>query len=153
MNSFFSSIYKKDLVGIEKLLNDGLDINCLDKDGRSALIHAVLDSDPSEMVVTFLIENGININIKDKSQQWSALHFAARDNKANIVKILLENNAVVDAIDIHGNTPLWRAVMSFNGDDSLVSELVRFGADPDKENNSGISPRNLAERMGINILF
>lgn len=135
------------------MLNDGLDINRLDKDGRSALIHAVLDSESSEMIVKLLIENGIDVNIKDKPQQWSALHFAVRDNKKDIVKILLENNAAIDAVDAHGNTPLWRAVMSFTGDESLICELVRLGADPEKENNSGISPRALAQRMGVTIHF
>lgn len=151
MNSFVSAIYKKDLVSIEKLLSSGLDINLVDKDGRSALIHAILDSEPSEMVIKCLIENGIDVNIQDKSMRWGALHFAARDNKKDIVKLLLDNKAVVDLLDAHGNTPLWRAVMSFNGDESSICELLKFGANPEKENNSGISPRKLAQRMGITI--
>lgn len=152
-NLFFTSIYRKDLAIVDSFLDDGLDINIIDKDGRTALFHSILDSESSEMVIKYLIKKGVDVNIQDKPLQWSALHFAARDNKKEIVKILLDNGAVVDSVDAHGNTPLWRAVMSFNGDESSIYELLKFGANPEKENNSGISPRSLAQKMGLTIRF
>lgn len=51
-------------------------------------------------------------------------------------------------MDIFGNTPLWRAVMSFKDDPTIISELLQSGADPSKVNTSGVSPWTLAETIG-----
>ena len=46
---------------------------------------------------------------------WTALHFAARENLALIVKKLVKAGAVVELQDEHGNTALFRAVFSYRG--------------------------------------
>ena len=148
MNQLIKATYRKDLSQMQKILDKGYDINTTDSDGRTALIHAVLDSDPDIEVIKFLIQNGSHINTQDPIQKWSALHFAARDNKKDIVSTLLNYNPDVDIVDIFGNTPLWRAVMSFKDDPTIISELLQSGADPSKVNTSGVSPCTLAETIG-----
>ncbi|MFJ7209884.1 hypothetical protein ACIQWR_40995 [Streptomyces sp. NPDC098789] len=49
-----------------------------------------------------------------------------------------------DAPDGQGNTPLWQAVFTYRGDGAVLSLLVEAGADPDRDNFHGVSPRRLA---------
>lgn len=147
MNQLIKAVYSKDFSQMRKILDSGYDINSKDSDGRTVLMHAVLDSEPDIKAIEFLIQNGCDINAQDQGQKWSALHFAARDNKKDIVSLLLGFNPKADLVDAFGNTPLWRAVMSFNGDVSVVSMLLKSGASPLKENKSGVSPKSLAETM------
>src|SRR5439155_24639342 len=112
-----------------ELLKKGIDINSLDEDGRSILMHALLASDASLGIVKLLIQNGADVNLREPKQQWTALHFAAREGRAEIVKLLLDNKSEVDARDSFGNTPLWRAVMDFRGDDKVIRLLLSHGAD------------------------
>jgi len=50
-------------------------------------------------------------------------------------------------LDAWGNTPLFRAVFNANGDPTIVRRLVAAGADPDKPNASGRTPRELADTI------
>jgi hypothetical protein len=43
---------------------------------------------------------------------WTPLHFAAQAQSAAVIEALLLAEAHVDAVDSHGNTPLWRAVFT-----------------------------------------
>ncbi len=148
MDNFLKAVYQKDNTSIKEMVVSGVDVNILDSDGRTALMHAVLDFEADTSIVLLLLELGVNINVQDEGQKWSALHFAARDNKKEVVSVLLKSGASVDLLDCFGNTALWRAVMSFNGDSSIVNELLSYGANPTIKNESGISPLSLAESMG-----
>lgn len=75
-----------------------------------------------------------------------ALHNAALDGTADEVRGPLAPDADVLG-DQWGNTPLWRAVFNANGDPLLVRLLVRAGADPDLENASSRTPRQLASTI------
>ncbi|MER6391564.1 ankyrin repeat domain-containing protein [Streptomyces sp. NPDC001523] len=83
---------------------------------------------------------------------WTRLHFAADEQDAAVVGSLLAAGAVVDAPDGQGNTPLWQAVFTYRGDGVVVSLLVKAGADPDRGNLLGVSPRRLADwRVGSDV--
>lgn len=148
MKLFIDAVYRKDHREVRRLLGEGFAINSRDADGRTALMHAVLDSEPDVKLIQSLIESGADVNAQDKGQQWSSLHFAARDHKNAVVSVLLGCGATVDALDVFGNTPLWRAVMTFDGEELVISMLLEAGASPTIENESGVSPRSLAEAMG-----
>ncbi|MFF3150799.1 hypothetical protein ACFVRU_56215 [Streptomyces sp. NPDC057927] len=75
------------------------------------------------------------------------MHFAAQAQKADISIELLAGHAVVDAVDVQGNTPLWRAVFNYRGDPAVLDVLREAGADPDRANAHGVSPRQLAGRI------
>jgi len=64
--------------------------------------------------------------------------------KLNVARWFLENGADVNFADAKGNTCLWYAVKRKHPDEQ-IKMLLQFGADPEKENNEGISPRKLAE--------
>lgn len=80
---------------------------------------------------------------------WTSLHFAADEQDAVAVGSLLAAGARVDAPDTQGNTPLWLAVFTYRGDGAVLSLLIKAGADPDKTNLHGASPRDVANwRIG-----
>lgn len=57
----------------------------------------------------------------------------------------LKNGANVNATDNNGNTALFHAVKRKYAIEQ-IQLLLQYGADPDKENKAGISPRQLAEQ-------
>lgn len=113
--------------------------------GRAPLHYAALDR-PAE-VVAALLADGADVAAKDK-QGFTALHFACQQNRLDIVELLLDAGAPVDPADQWGNTPLWRAVFNAQEDARVIRRLVMAGADPDRENASGKTPRELATTIG-----
>ena len=141
-------IYRKDFSALRQAVASGANLDAVDEDGRTPLMHAVLATDADSEMVRFLVANGANPNTADGGQKWTALHFAARDQKLPIVQTLLDAGSVVDAEDSFGNTPLWRCVMEAKPDLELVRLLIGKGANPRKKNRQGASPRDIAERTG-----
>lgn len=112
--------------------------------GRAPLHYAAADR-PAEDVVA-LLADGADVAAKDK-QGFTALHFACQENRLDVVELLLAAGAPVDPPDQWGNTPLWRAVFNGRGDARVVRRLVLAGANPDKANASGKTPRELANTI------
>ena len=56
--------------------------------------------------------------------------------------------ADVNARDEDGSSVLWRAVASARGRDEMVRFLLENGARADLANFAGVTPRELAERLG-----
>ena len=75
------------------------------------------------------------------------MHFAAQENKENVAKLLVDAGAIIDLRDIDGNTPLSNAV--FSRATELIAFLLEKGASLDAPNNHGVSPRELADSMGL----
>jgi ankyrin repeat protein len=117
-----------------------------DEFGRSAIHYAAANGDAAE--VARLLAQGADPGEPDAAE-FTPLHFAAQEQHPDVVKMLLKAGADVRARDRWGNTPLWRAVFTAHGDASTSSTLLAAGADPDAANNTGISPRRLAHRMGL----
>ena len=138
-------MYRNDFDELRRLVEGGVDINSVDGDGLSLLMNAILVETPSETAVRLLVDAGADVNFEDSGQGWTALHFAARDQNAGIVKLLLEAGARTDSQDMYGNTPLWRAVMNNNPNLEIVNDLLKFHSDPYCKNLSGVSPIDIAE--------
>jgi ankyrin repeat protein len=141
-------VYRKDFDGLRQAVAHGENLNSLDGDGRTPLMHAVLATDADSAMIRFLVASGANSNAADAGQKWTALHFAARDQKLPIVQALPDVDSLVDAEDSIGNTPLWRCVMAAKPNPEIVRLLIANGADPRKKNRHGASPRAMAERAG-----
>ncbi len=141
------AVYRKDYPALDASLRS-VDVNSRDAHGFAPLMHAVLAEDADPRMVAYLIEKGADANVAEDGQKWTALHFAARDQKEEIVRALLDGGAQVDASDSFGNTPLWRCVMNMSPNVSIIEQLVARGANPDKKNNSGVSPKDIARSTG-----
>jgi ankyrin repeat protein len=85
---------------------------------------------------------------RDPAQSWwTPLHFAAQAQAPSAIEVLVAAGAPVDAADGQGNTPLWRAVLCSQGEGATIGLLLEAGADPDRGNGHGVSPRALAGRI------
>lgn len=116
-----------------------------DEQGRTPLHLAAL-REPVERVRQ-LLDEGANVDAADR-QGFTALHLAGLKNRDDVAEVLLEAGASVDPVDGWGDTPLFRAVFNAGGEPALVHRLVDAGADPDRQNEHGVSPRKLAETIG-----
>ncbi len=135
------AIWKDDLERVRQLSGTP---DVLDPDGRTPLIAAAIDSKLE--AARILIAAGADVDFQDPGG-WSALHFAAQSGSAEMVRLLLDASATVDPRDSDGNTPLWRATFESRGEGRLIRLLLEHGADPNRENDSGVSPAGLARSI------
>lgn len=116
--------------------------------GRNELHYVVIDKpvEEHESEIARLLNTEINVNEQDK-QGWTALHFAAQEQSAPGVAALVRAGANTELKDSYGNTPLFKAVFSARDNGEIIKILLKAGANPDSENNSGVSPRKLADKI------
>ena len=96
----FALRYRCDSELIKLLIDSGADIYDFDNEGVSIFDMAVT-YDNLEMV-EYLIEDGIDVNKTTRRSGFTALMAAACYGRAEIVKVLLKNNADKDLVDIKG---------------------------------------------------
>lgn len=134
-------------------------INAQTQSGQSNILHFIIYNFKKEKlrVQDFkkLIELGVDINLKNK-EGHTPLHYLVMSSfNLELAQILLNHNAIIDSEDRDGNTPLWRAVMNYRGEDELLQIILLIiskGADIDKKNNYSISARDIIVRRDESIL-
>jgi ankyrin repeat protein len=75
---------------------------------------------------------------------WTALHYAASSGQVEIMKLLLEKYAFIDAQSPNGTTPLMMAAMY--GSPDSVKLLLDEGADPLMKNQQNMTAADFAAR-------
>ena len=134
-----------DFVRVRELLSRGANPDVRDEDQRTPLHQAVLGN--SVGLIGLLIESGANVNARD-SHGFTPLHYAAEEHAPEIVRILVGKGADANLRDEDGASVLWRAVASARGRDEIVRFLLDHGARGDLPNLEGVTPRQLALRLG-----
>ena len=129
---------------VQQALSDGVDIDAVDREGRSALFYAIKDGELA--IAGELIKHGANVNIQDNNGE-TPLHFASREYRPEEAKLLIVNGASSLLKDSNGNTALWRAVFDSRGRGDVIKVLLSAGADKKMKNKSGTSPEDLANRI------
>lgn len=119
-----------------------------ESDGLTPLMHAVLCMEPSLSMIEQLMRLGADVNVQESGQGYTALAFAARDQIRDVVRLLLDNGAVVNTRDGWGNTPLQRCLTTERKDEQIIRWLLDAGADPALKNNYGVSPIDHARNTG-----
>jgi ankyrin repeat protein len=99
--------------------------------------------------VAELLAGGADPNEEDRPSGGRPLLAAASGGQPELVRLLLEAGAHVDATDRDGNTPLSNAVYDYSDENHerysrVLDILLEHGADPNKRNHHGVSPRSLA---------
>jgi ankyrin repeat protein len=114
--------------------------------GMTALHHAARVGDPR--LVRLLVDGGADIWVEEPAERKTALHFAAESRKGSgeIVEILLEQRAVIDAPDRDGNTALHAA--AWEGHRRIIRILLDGGASPGKVNFEGSTALHVAAQSG-----
>jgi uncharacterized protein len=171
-DDFFVAITRDDPNAITELLERGFDANTVDPKGRQGLFLAlqlgslkaadVLIAWPKTQVewrsakdesplmiaalkgyqeqVRKLIARDADVN----KTGWTPLHYAATAGNVEMIALLLDENAYIDAESPNKTTPLMMAAMY--GSTPAVRALLEAGADPTLRNQLGMSAVDFAQR-------
>lgn len=105
---------------IEKLLDDGANINGPNESGQTPLIKAVQTQNGD--VVKYLLDRGADVNIKHDVYKYSAIDVATT---ADVIDVLIKAGANIES-RFNGMTPLHNAVS--DGKNIIASILLNAGA-------------------------
>ena len=121
-----------------------------DRAGRTDLHYAALEGRLADLRTA--LSAGEDPSAPDDAG-FTPLHFAAQQGMAQAVEALLSAGADVEATNRYGNTPLWVGVMNMRTGDGpgVVRHLLQAGSSLDSPNNAGVTVREVAERMGIDL--
>ena len=89
-----------------------------------------------------LVARGADVN----KTGWAPLHYAATSGHVDILKMLLDQDAYIDAESPNGTTPLMMAAMY--GTEQAVRFLLDAGADPAVKNQVGMAAADFAGAAG-----
>lgn len=169
---FFSAIKSDDAPVVSNLLQRGFDPNTRNPAGEHGLMLALREPSPKVIVVLLawpkldvearnrqdesalmiaslkgmnevvreLLDKGADVN----KPGWTPLHYAATSGQLQIMNLLLEQHAYIDAASPNGSTPLMMAAMY--GTPSAVKLLLEAGADPLLKNDLGLTAIDFAQR-------
>ena len=171
-DDFFTAVRRNDPATVNALIKRGFDVNTLGPTGEPGLLMAVRDSTVS--VVEVLLKapkikvesrsaqdesplmlaaiNGLTEICKQliaadadvNKPGWTPLHYAASKGHLDIMSLLLENHAYIDAESPNGTTPLMMAAEY--GTPEAVKLLLNAGADAIIKNSLGLTALDFATR-------
>lgn len=121
-----------------------LDVDAANPSKETALMMAALKGHPDWC--RRLIERGARID----REGWTPLHYAATGPQPEVVALLLERSAAVDARAPNGNTPLMMAALY--GKEESVRLLLSHGADPTLRNRQQRTAAEMARAAGRDFL-
>ncbi|UJR09487.1 hypothetical protein I4U23_013725 [Adineta vaga] len=139
---------KDDAIGgltiLKKLIDSGVDVNCVDKQQRTPFIWAA--SAGAINALRILYKAGANPQQIDKDS-LTALHGVATRGHANCIRILVElYDCPLEGEDINGCTALFYAI-SFQHPD-ICQILLDLKANPNHQDNRGRTPSHCAALKG-----
>ncbi|XP_017884112.1 uncharacterized protein LOC108627401 isoform X2 [Ceratina calcarata] len=129
---------------IELLLQYGIDINCKDQFGMTAL-HTCVYYCANYEIPKLMLNEHAEIDSKTNTDV-TMLDEGVRESNIGIVDILLKYNADVNCADGNGATPLHYSAK--NGTMEICKLLVKKSANVDTKQNDGSTPLHLAAREG-----
>lgn len=114
---------RNDASAVATLLMDqpGIDLEAKAPNGNTALMMAAFRQ--NKPLVADMIWRGAKIN----QPGWTALHYAAAGGSVEITRLLLDQDAAIDALSPSGMTPLMLAARE--GQEDAVKLLLARGAD------------------------
>jgi ankyrin repeat protein len=132
--------------GLGELLAKGpSSVHAWSPDGFTALHFAAFFRQPA--CAKLLVANSADVGaVARNPMAVTPLHSAAASREIQIVRLLLEKGAEVDARQHGGFTALHAAAM--HGDEALAQLLLSYGADPTRKADNGSDASSLAREKG-----
>ena len=118
------------------LKQPGIQIDATNMADETALMLAANANDLAS--ANLLIEAGASVN----RPNWTPLHYAASKGHTAMMRLLIENDAYVDAESPNGTTPLMMA--AYYASPNAVKLLLEEGADPLLRNQGGQTALDMA---------
>ncbi len=171
-DDFLTAIIRDDEAKVVTLLLRGLDANTVDAKGNAALILAI-NASSFKVANVLLSLNSIKVEVRNAADEsplmlaalkgelklcellikkgadvnkpgWAPLHYAATNGHVDVIRLLLEENAYIDAASPNGTTPLMMAARY--GTESALTALLQAGADPALKNELGLTAFDFAQQ-------
>ena len=122
-----------------------LDVNALNADDESAMMLAALRGQ------TAWVQRFLDRGAKVHKPGWSPIHYAATGPRSEVVALLLDRGAPIDAESPNRSTPLMMAARY--GTEASVDLLLARGADAKRKNDLGLSAVEFARQSGRDFLI
>ena len=169
-DDFFKAIVFDQVPVVGNLIYRGMDPNTPTEKGEPALVFAVRSGAPK--TVAFLLKQaGIQIDATNAADEtalmlaanandlasanllieagasvnrpnWTPLHYASSKGHTEMMRILIENDAYIDAESPNGTTPLMMA--AYYATPKAVKLMLEEGADPTLQNKDGQTALDMA---------
>ena len=140
------AVCEGDLKEINRLIDEGFDINSLDDSRYGATpLHVTLLCGQLS-AAELLIKKGAKIDARGGQIIGTPLYVAAYSGNTIIAKLLIEKSANVNAKNNDGSTPLHAA--AFGGHVPAAKLLIDMGANVGAKKWYGITPLHLAAKYG-----
>lgn len=172
-DDFFRAVKMDDVAEVKSLLARGLDPNLAEPERGDNGLMLALREGATKVFETLLGARDINVNLKSRNGDnalmiaaykgnkpaveallkkgaevnrpgWTALHYAAAIGNDDIVRILMEKSAFLDAQSPNKTTPIMMAARG--GHIMTVKLLLDAGADAMLRNESGLSAIDFANK-------
>lgn len=125
----------------ETLLNaPGINLEATTRNGDNALMIASYKG--NKEAVQKLLARGVEVN----RPGWTPLHYAAFAGSNEVVRLLLDRDAYIDAASPNKTTPMMMA--AWEGHIMTVKLLLDAGADATLKNELGMTAIDFAEKFG-----
>lgn len=129
------------------LLSAGAKFDMISKeDQEKILVQTICSVYHNSPLLRLLLEHGLDINLS-LTEYDSLLHAAAYHNKIELVEMLLDHSASINAYNSRHGTPLATACISNQCTDEIVLRLLSRGADANAYVDDDHAPLWCAARM------
>jgi ankyrin repeat protein len=131
------ALQKKSLKVAETLIAwRTINVNQMNAKGETPLMMAAFNHELR--LAEQLIARGADVN----QTGWTPLHYAATAGDSEMIRLLLEEHAYIDAESPNGTTPLMMA--AYYGGPMVTKLLLEEGADPTLKNEKGLTAYDFA---------
>ena len=159
---------RRDIADVILGSSSDLDIFEATASGRAQVVSEILDRDPAQAaawspdgftalhfasffnqptIARELVRRGADVAaVSMNPMEVTPLHSAAAAHATEIVRMLVESDAPVNAKQHGGWTALHAA--ADNGDEEMIKILLQHGADPLAQNDDGKTPAQIAQLKG-----
>ena len=121
------------LFPVQGLADDSQGVNKLNQEGFAPLHLAAIRGDCQAAMT--LLASGANVNIRQGTYEGTPLQYAAARGHVEVVRLLVQHDAKVDAVDTFGRTPLMWAAS--HGQHEVVCALLEAGASVKRATDTG----------------